>query len=129
MRIHVTRKLPQAALDRLYATGWGIFVGPDEVPSRSRFLWAAGGAVGLLCLPTEHIDAEAMDRCPELRVISACSSELDNIDLEEARRRGVTVCHVPPAAAGQEVAGDEATALTAVDNLIAALSDQELISG
>jgi glyoxylate reductase len=95
VRIHVTRKIPERALQRLLDTGWDIFVGPEEIPSRSRFLWAAGGAAGLLTFLTERIDAEVMDRCPELRVVSQCSTGLDNVDLEEARSRGVAVCNTP----------------------------------
>lgn len=123
MRIHVTREIPQAALERLFDTGWDIFMGPDEVPSRQRFLWAVGGAVGLISTSTERVDAEAMDRCPDLRVISQCSASTDNIDLEEAGRRGIVVCHtltgVPESGPGLI---DEPTALAAVDNLIATLT-------
>ncbi len=95
MRIHVTRRLPQKALDQLYSTGWDIFVGPEEQPSRQRFLWAAGGAVGLLTLLTERVDAEVMDRCPDLKVISQCATGVDNIDLDEAQKRGIVVCNTP----------------------------------
>lgn len=95
MRIHVTRKLPEKALQALYASGWDIFVGPEEIPNRQRLLWGVGGAVGILSLLTERIDAEVMDRCPELRCISNCAAGLDNIDVEEARRRGITVCNTP----------------------------------
>lgn len=95
MRIHVTRKIPPGALARLLDTGWDIFVGPEEIPSRQRLLWGAGGAVGLLSLLTERIDAEVMDRCPDLKVISQCAAGLDNVDLEEAVRRGIAVCNTP----------------------------------
>lgn len=95
MRIHVTRKLPEKALQALYASGWDIFVGPEEIPNRQRLLWGVGGAVGILSLLTERIDAEVMDRCPELRCISNCAAGLDNIDVEEAHRRGITVCNTP----------------------------------
>lgn len=95
MRIHVTRQIPPRALRRLFDTGWDIFVGPEEMPSRPRFLWAAGGAVGLLTLLTERIDGEVMDCCPDLRVISQCATGVDNIDLDEARRRGIAVCNTP----------------------------------
>lgn len=95
MRIHVTRKIPARALETLFGTGWDIFVGPEEIPSRSRLLWASGGAVGLLSLLTERIDAEVMDRCPDLRVISNCAAGVDNIDLPEARRRNIKVCNTP----------------------------------
>ena len=95
MRIHVTRKLPEKALQALYATGWDIFVGPEETPNRQRLLWGVGGAVGILSLLTERIDAEVMDRCPGLRCISNCAAGLDNVDLDEARRRGIAVCNTP----------------------------------
>lgn len=95
LRIHVTRRLPEKALQALYATGWDIFVGPQEIPNRSRLLWGVGGAVGLVTLLTEKIDAEVMDRCPELRCISNVAAGLDNVDLEEAARRGIRVCNTP----------------------------------
>lgn len=95
MRIHVTRRLPEKALQALYKTGWDIFVGPEEIPNRSRLLWGVGGAVGLVTLLTERIDAEVMDRCPELHCISNVAAGLDNVDLEEARRRGIVVCNTP----------------------------------
>jgi glyoxylate reductase len=91
----VTRKIPEVALELLYGTGWDIFVGPEETPNRSRLLWGVGGAVGLVTLLTERIDAEVMDRCPDLRCISNVAAGLDNVDLEEAQRRGITVCNTP----------------------------------
>lgn len=111
MRIHVTREIAPQALQRLLDTGWDIFVGPQEVPSRQRFLWAVGGSVGVIVVPTELFDAEAFERCPDLRVISVCSETLDNVDLDEAQRRGVLVYR----------AEKEPRAETAVENLIAAL--------
>jgi len=95
MRIHVTRKLPPLALQKLLDTGWDIFVGPEEIPSRSRLLWGCSQADALLTLLTERIDGEVMDRCPQLRVISQCAAGVDNIDLAEAGRRGIAVCNTP----------------------------------
>ncbi len=129
MRIHVTRKIPQVALDKLFATGWDIFVGPEEQPSHQRLAWAAGGAVGLLTLPSEKINTEVMDRCPDLRVISQCGARVDNIDIAEASRRGVIVCSTPevvsevyPALASS---AEERLAEMAVTNLIDALEGRK----
>ena len=125
MRIHVTRKICQAALTQLFATGWDIFVGPEEQPSRQRFVWAAGGAVGLLTLPTETVDVEVMDRCPDLRVISQCAGSVENIDLEEADRRGIVVSHTSEPSSLLDEDAHEQMALEAVTNLIEALKVQE----
>jgi D-3-phosphoglycerate dehydrogenase len=40
-------------------------------------------------------DAELMDRVPDLRVISRTGIGVDNIELDEATRRGIAVCNVP----------------------------------
>ncbi len=95
MRIHVSRRIPARALTSLRATGWDIFVGPDEIPNKKRFVWAAGGCNGLLSLLTETVDAEVMDACPDLKVISQCATGVNNVDLEEAKKRGIVVCHTP----------------------------------
>lgn len=95
MRIHVSRRIPDKALKSLRATGWDIFVGPEEIPNKKRFVWAAGGCDGLLSLLTETVGAEVMDACPNLKVISQCATGVDNIDLEEAEKRGIIVCNTP----------------------------------
>ena len=41
------------------------------------------------------VDSELLDRFPELRCISVTGVGLDRVDLEEARRRGISVVNVP----------------------------------
>lgn len=43
--------------------------------------------------------AEFFDACPKLRMISIWGTGTDNVDLEEARRRGITVTNTPGVAA------------------------------
>ena len=38
------------------------------------------------------VDAEAMDRAPKLKVVSLNSTGFDQVDLDEATKRGVGVC-------------------------------------
>src|SRR2546426_5990075 len=54
-----------------------------------------GLAEGILTQLTNRVDAPFMDRSPRLRVISQCAVGVDNIDLEAARRRGITVMNTP----------------------------------
>lgn len=41
------------------------------------------------------IDAAVLTRCPNVRLIAARSVGFDNIDIDGARERGITVCRVP----------------------------------
>lgn len=80
-RVLVTRTLPFPALDRLE----GAHTLTDD-PAQ---------AEGLLCLLTDRIDAAFLDRAPNLRVISNYAVGADNIDVTEARRRGIQVGVTP----------------------------------
>jgi lactate dehydrogenase-like 2-hydroxyacid dehydrogenase len=53
------------------------------------------GVEGLLCLLTDRVDAELIDRAPELRAISNYAVGTDNIDLAAAARRGIPVGSTP----------------------------------
>jgi lactate dehydrogenase-like 2-hydroxyacid dehydrogenase len=95
MRAFVTRRLPGRALMGL--TGicevdvWPSANPPDYVSLRRR----ARDVDGLLSLLTDRVDAAFLDACPRLRVISNMAVGVDNIDLEAARRRGISVANTP----------------------------------
>jgi glyoxylate reductase len=50
---------------------------------------------GLLSLLVDQIDREVMDAAPRLRIIANCAAGFDNIDLDQARRRGILVTNTP----------------------------------
>lgn len=50
---------------------------------------------GLLCLLTDIIDREVMERAPRLRIIANCAVGFDNIDIAWARQRGILVTNTP----------------------------------
>ncbi|MGE0872626.1 MAG: 2-hydroxyacid dehydrogenase [Kofleriaceae bacterium] len=52
-------------------------------------------ADALVCLLLDRIDAAVLARGPKLRVIANCAVGVDNIDLDAARRAGVTVTNTP----------------------------------
>ena len=55
----------------------------------------AGGADALITLLANPVTAAVMDRCPGLRVIANCAAGFDNIDCQEAERRGIWVTNTP----------------------------------
>jgi glyoxylate reductase len=48
-----------------------------------------------LCLLSDRVDAQLLDGCPSLRVVSSCSVGLDHVDLAAAARLGLPVGHTP----------------------------------
>ena len=54
------------------------------------------GCVGV-CAGTEPLTAALFERLPDLKVISRCGTGMDNVDLEEAKNRGITVRNTPDA--------------------------------
>jgi len=94
-KVYVTRELPSAALDSL-AEAAIVRVWPDELPPPPEVLLAEAADVdALLTLLTDRIDDAIMAAAPRLRVISNMAVGYDNIDVEEASRRGILVTNTP----------------------------------
>jgi glyoxylate reductase len=64
---------------------------------------------GLLCLLTDKVDAELMNKAPKLRVVSNYAVGYNNVDVVEATRRGIIVTNTPDVLT--ETAADLAFAL------------------
>lgn len=56
---------------------------------------AVRGADGLVCLLTDHVDAEVLAAGDRLRVVGNVAVGFDNVDVAEATRRGIVVCNTP----------------------------------
>lgn len=65
-------------------------------PSRDDLLLRIEGAAGLLCLLSDGIDGEVMDRAGDsLKVIANYAVGYNNIDVAEAKQRGIAVGNTP----------------------------------
>jgi glyoxylate reductase len=64
-------------------------------PPREVILREARDADGLLSLLTDRVDAELLDLCPRLRVVSNYAVGFDNIDIPAATARGIPVGNTP----------------------------------
>jgi glyoxylate reductase len=99
MRIVITRPLPGDAVAMLREAGfqnvWCAEV--DEPMPRDRLLEVTAGAHALITNPGDRpIDAEVFDAAGEqLMVVSNFAVGVDNIDVAEAKRRGIVVCNTP----------------------------------
>ena len=94
-KVYVTRMIPQAGID-LLKQECEVEVNPEDRPlSRQELLQNIQGKDGVLCLLTDRIDAEVFDAVPEIKGFANYAVGYDNIDVEEATRRGVPISNTP----------------------------------
>jgi glyoxylate reductase len=95
-RVFVTRLIPAAGLDRIVAACQADVWQEPLPPPRETLLERIAGCHGVLTLLTEKVDAQFMDAAgPQLNVISNFAVGYNNIDVEEATRRGIRVGNTP----------------------------------
>jgi glyoxylate reductase len=93
--VYVTRIIPAEGLDRVRAFCDTTVWEEELPPPREVILRETRAADGLLSLLTDRVDAELMDACPQLRVVSNCAVGFDNIDIPAATERGILVGNTP----------------------------------
>lgn len=94
-KVFVTQNIPQAGLDLLMKE-CEVFVNTeDRVLSKGEIMEQLKGMDGMLCLLTDEIDGEIMDAEPNLKVISNYAVGFNNINVDEATKRGIPVTNTP----------------------------------
>ncbi|MCA8921414.1 MAG: D-glycerate dehydrogenase [Planctomycetes bacterium] len=97
MKVFVTRALPGEALARLAdRPGVALEVSPHDRPASLEELRAglADAEVAITQL-TDRLDAALLDAAPRPRLVCNYAVGVNNVDLEAARARGITVCNTP----------------------------------
>jgi glyoxylate reductase len=95
-RVFVTRRVPERVREEL-ERAFALDVHDDELPpSREELLARSVGCDGLVTMLTDRVDLELLDAAgPQLRIVANYAVGLDNVDLEECERRGITVSNTP----------------------------------
>ncbi len=95
-KVVVTRKLPEAVEARLRRDYEPLFNTDDHVYSTDELIGLADGAGALLPCHSEHLDAAAIARLPgSIKAIANFSVDVDHVDLEAAKSRGIIVTNTP----------------------------------
>jgi glyoxylate reductase len=95
-RVFVARAIPDAGLTMIIDACEADVWSEDLPPSREILLERINGKVGILSLVTDKIDAEVMDSAgDQLKIISNYAVGFDNIDVQEATKRGILVGNTP----------------------------------
>ncbi len=119
-------RFPFGAADLEVLSGAGLIV--DEVPGHDpdAIAAAAAGAAGVFVY-SGRFDAALIGRLTGCRVLARCGVGYDNIDVEAARARGITVTYVP--GYGAEDVAEHAIALLLACARRLAASDRAVQSG
>jgi glyoxylate reductase len=96
-RIVVTRGLPEPAIRALRDSGADVWVSPhDRALSAGELRAAVAGAGAVVAMLHDRIDDELLDAAGEqLRVVANVAVGYDNVDVDAARRHGVTITNTP----------------------------------
>ena len=93
-KIYITRIIPRLASDMLQAKGYSIDIyDKDQIPTQAEIIEALRKKQydAVICLLTDKIDAEVFDAAPTVKLYANYAVGYDNIDITEAKRRGIAV--------------------------------------
>ena len=96
--IYITRKIPDSGPVLLREKGYEVDVSPKDGVLTKEELVAALEAKpydAVLCLLTDKIDGEIFDAAPAAKIFANYAVGFDNIDIGEAKKRGVFVTNTP----------------------------------
>ena len=94
-KILVTGRLPDEVMEQLAAVCDMEANREDRPMERQQVLDKITDKEGLLSVITDRVDAELMDRAPNLKIISNLAVGTNNIDVAAATARGIAVTNTP----------------------------------
>jgi glyoxylate reductase len=106
-KIFVTRRIPEAGIKLLKGQkDFRIKISPhDRVLTKKEVIKMGKGCDALLCLLTDTIDGEIMDGIgKQLKIIANYAVGFNNINLEDAKKRGIMVTNTPVPQMAESVA-------------------------
>src|ERR1700681_104140 len=90
MKVIVADKISERGVELLRAAGWNVVL-----TTKDNLIAEIADAEALIVRSATKVTPELMDKAPRLRVVGRAGVGVDNIDLEEATRRGVLVMSTP----------------------------------
>ncbi len=90
MKVIVADKISERGVELLKKTGWNIVQTTKET-----LLGELGDAEALIVRSATRVTPDLLNKAPHLRVVGRAGVGVDNIDLDEATKRGVLVMSTP----------------------------------
>lgn len=98
MKIYITRKIPETGIKMLQNKGYEVEINQkDRVLSKKELIkkLKIKAYDAVLCLLTDKIDGDVFDATPNAKIFANYAVGFDNINLEEAKKRGVMISNTP----------------------------------
>jgi len=97
-KIYITRIIPESAVGMLRSRGYEVDVNrEDRVLSKDELISALKGKDydAVLSLLTDKIDSDVFAAAPNVKIFANFAVGYNNINIEEAKKRGVTITNTP----------------------------------
>ena len=95
MKVLVTGEIPREVMALIKEDHRVEAHGEDRPVERGLLLDLVGDKDGLLCMITDRVDGELLNRAPHLKMIANLAVGFDNIDMAAATSRGIPVSNTP----------------------------------
>jgi glyoxylate reductase len=96
VKVFITRKIHEAAKERLESAGHSVETNDQDRPlTAAELREAASASDGIICLLNDKISAELLTSSPRCRVYANYAVGFDNMDLEAATQAGVALSNTP----------------------------------
>lgn len=105
--ILITREIEESGIKKLEENGFKVTVNKsDDIPSQEDILRMLGESEydAVVTLLTDKIDAKIFDAYPNIKLYVNYASGFDNLNLAEAKERGITVANAPALLTSEAVA-------------------------
>ena len=92
--IFITRQIPEEGINLLKEKGYKLTISKSKRPFAKHELVKLISKKkydGVISLLTDHIDAEFFDACPTVKIVANYTVGFNNIDIDEAKHRGIKV--------------------------------------
>jgi glyoxylate reductase len=95
-KVFITRKIPDQIVEKITQSCEVRMWEQEDIPVPREILEKEICDVdGLFCLLTESVDRDLLEKAKQLKVISNMAVGYNNIDIEAAREKGITVTNTP----------------------------------
>lgn len=96
MNVFITRPIPESGLQLLREAGHTVRLSATDAPLPAETLRAGlSGADAVITMLSDKITADVLAENPQLQIVTQFAVGFDNIDVQAATARGVSVCNTP----------------------------------